>query len=76
MLERMTPPVHVYRITSSPPPAGCVFCLYWKARGDDSRFGECRRSSPYIDPRTAPVATWPVTEKSDYCGEFELCQGE
>ena len=54
----------------------CFRCKHWKHKADDT--GECRRYAPM--PYAfgfAPVvgsparATWPMTHRQDYCGEFE-----
>lgn len=42
----------------------CWGCAYWEAR-EDNGLGECHRMPPGLGK-----SNWPVTEISDWCGEF------
>ncbi|WOO41390.1 hypothetical protein [Rubellicoccus peritrichatus] len=54
--------------------AACQQCAYWKASNETQ--GECRRNAPQsvvfaVDESTRFETHFPVTEASDWCGEFE-----
>ena len=54
----------------------CSTCRYWapdlvfnQSAGGGPKYGKCKRSTPLAN--AAGNAVWPVTEKSDWCGEYE-----
>lgn len=52
----------------------CQACAYWKKTSDAQ--GECRVQPPQaiafqVDEETRVETRFPVTEASDWCGEFE-----
>jgi hypothetical protein len=54
--------------------ASCASCQYWNVQ--TSTEGECRRRAPQtiafkIDENVKFESRFPVTEGSDWCGEFE-----
>ena len=58
-------------------PPRCSLCCYWIRLPSDTQIvsenGECRRSPPQLlhDPENGPYAVWPLTENTDYCGEWK-----
>lgn len=59
--------------------AACDCCVFWEAVNDlDDRVrgGYCRRyaprpvAAPYMDAGEVE-ANWPVTEPTDFCGEYK-----
>ena len=54
----------------------CSDCRYWdEGEGTQIGLGRCRRQSPLFNPsmhieKDADLGAWPVTDSSDWCGEF------
>ena len=58
---------------------GCEDCRFWMREGTrtvhdmgrsfEEEEGLCRRHAPRVD------RTWPMTDWSDWCGEFEPSEG-
>lgn len=53
----------------------CEECATWhedKEPGTVGRCGECRRYPPTVmlNSEDEPMCMWPMTEASDFCGEF------
>jgi hypothetical protein len=50
----------------------CENCEFWEALIDNEmEQGFCRRHSPrHMSPRNG-LARWPITDSTDWCGEFE-----
>jgi hypothetical protein len=50
----------------------CARCRYWRRLEANPSQGECRRRAPrpVTDGGVHSVATWPVTDPDDWCGEF------
>ena len=54
----------------------CETCCYWiRLPSDthtDNQDGDCRRYPPQLlhDPEDGTYAVWPITETTDYCGEY------
>ncbi len=51
----------------------CEACAFWNKTGDN---GECRRHAPQmiafeVDDEVKFESKFPVTEASDWCGDFE-----
>jgi len=45
----------------------CGSCRFYHKESE-----QCRRRSPAVAyGKSGPIAAWPVTEGSDWCGEFE-----
>jgi hypothetical protein len=52
----------------------CSACKHWNSKASNE--GECRRHSPQalvfvVDAETKFESRFPVTQASDWCGEFE-----
>ena len=44
----------------------CNNCVYWYDNINvTSKFGECRKNTPLLDPRGN--ATWPLSHETDFC---------
>lgn len=54
--------------------AACGACAFWKKTGENA--GECRVQPPQaiafkVDEETRVETRFPVTEATDWCGEFK-----
>jgi len=51
----------------------CSRCLYWRLLDANPNQGECRRYAPKPDAFESihMMATWPITNIEDWCGEFK-----
>jgi hypothetical protein len=59
-----------------PATAVCSACKHWSNESSASQ-GECRRHAPQtlvftIDAETKFESRFPITQASDWCGEFEI----
>ena len=57
------------------PPPACEQCIYWEAfvEGLGGNYGFCRRHAPpavTIAKAAEHEARWPLTEESEWCGEY------
>ena len=57
------------------PPPACEQCIYWEAfvEGLGGNYGFCRRHAPpavTIAKAAEYEARWPLTEESEWCGEY------
>jgi hypothetical protein len=59
----------------------CMTCQYYdrrhgKAQGGALQWGQCRRSSPMLNPLNAKSymieGVWPTVRDDDWCGEWKL----
>lgn len=53
----------------------CETCRFWdtsteSAHAEPDTTATCRRRPPAVDDRTG-LAMWPMTQDSDWCGEWE-----
>ena len=54
------------------PDRTCSRCRYWHRLEANPNQGECRRYAPRPDAFESihMMATWPITNEHDWCGEF------
>lgn len=62
--------------STRPATAVCAACKHWSHEANAEQ-GECRRHAPQtlvftIDAETKFESRFPVTNASDWCGEFEI----
>jgi hypothetical protein len=48
----------------------CATCAWWDRADPDSVYGSCRRNAPRPMMYGDGSINWPVTEESDWCGEY------
>jgi len=50
----------------------CTECRYWRLLETNPNQGECRRYAPRPDAFESihMMATWPITNPEDWCGEL------
>ena len=58
--------------TATGPQARCRRCRHWSPLAGNPEQGECRRFAPRpaVSSSVHMLASWPVTNGDDWCGEF------
>ena len=55
----------------------CAYCQWWQRLTSSGSHGSCRRRAPVVvdrfeqEPASDPRSVWPMTERADWCGEYE-----
>lgn len=60
------------------PDRRCADCRYWLRLETNPSQGECRRYAPHPEAFESVhmIATWPITNPHDWCGEFAAAGAE
>ena len=64
----------------------CLYCKWWMPSSFKSKYGQCRKNAPVIKAENVitgirngeetdeliDYTIWPITKKSDYCGDWDV----